>query len=314
MIPSICIEMIYPELSYEKRIEAVARHGFRYIEFWSWKDKNPDTFLQALQRTGIQVSNYSGQRKGDLIREDQHPLVEEDFLDAVRNLSVFKSPTLMVLAQELGEGGRVVRPVEKEAGQGEVRTLVRGIRRLLSVLERERQGNTTLVFEPLNTRLDHPGYAVSSMETAERIYDLLMQEEGGRAGGETSFEKSYEPPFGKSASLPFGILLDLYHQGMMGDDLLNLMPRYIHCVKYVHVADIHGRHEPSDKPQYYRGKIGRVGIDGRHEHNPERIDWLSVLQSLADAGYAGFVGFEFQPAESSDRALERIAELWSRLQ
>lgn len=269
MEPSICIEMIYPELSYEERIKAVARHGFRYIEFWSWKDKNPETFAGALRDTGIRVSNYSGQRKGDLLREDQHPLVEQDLREALRVQTYYASPTLMVLAQELGEGGRVVRPVNEEAGEEEIKTLARGIRRLLGVLETEgmeTEGTkgTTLVFEPLNTRVDHGGYAVSRMETAERIYREVAHPQ-------------------------FGILLDLYHQGVSGDDLLSLVPRYVDCVRYVHVADIEGRHEPY----------------GRH--------WVSVLQALSDAGYKGFVGFEFQPAGSSDQALERIAELWSRL-
>ncbi|MCX7787396.1 MAG: TIM barrel protein [Spirochaetes bacterium] len=276
MEPSICIEMIYPELSYEERIEAVARCGFRYIEFWSWKDKDPVTVQQALQRTGIRVSNYSGQRKGDLIREEQHPLVEMDLQDALRYQRYFSSPTLMVLAQELGEQGRVVRPIEKEAGEKEIEILVKGIIRLLTVVEREDQRGTTLVFEPLNTRLDHPGYAISSMETAERIYQLVLAEYATSRNGRRP---------------DFGILLDLYHQGMSGDDLLSLIPRYLHCVRYIHVADVPGRGEPGSGT----------------------VDWLSVLRTLQESGYDGFVGFEFQPSQSSDRALERIADLWSRL-
>jgi len=300
MMPSICIEMIYPELHFEDRIRAIAQHGFQHIEFWSWKDKDPESFSRVLRETGVRVSNFSGQRKGDLIREDQHPLVEEDLRDALRYQRYYESPTLMVLAQELGEGGRVVRPVEREAGEKEIKTLVKGIKRLLKVIEKEGPKSTTLVFEPLNTRLDHPGYAVHSLETAERIY------------GEVDHPN-------------FGILLDLYHQGMSGDDLYRVIRRYAPIVKYVHAADVPDRTEPTgDGGASEVGTVGSgirlspvTGVSPKGEkRSPEessgKIDWVKVLRTLAEVGYRGFVGFEFKPKGSSDEALQRIADLWRR--
>lgn|GEM_PF-1261372 len=301
MVPSICIEMIYPELCFEDRIRAVAKHGFQHIEFWSWKDKDPESFSRVLRETRVRVSNFSGQRKGDLIREDQHPLVEEDLRDALRYQRYYASPTLMVLAQELGEGGRVVRPVKGEAGEREIQTLVKGIKRLLGVIEKESPKNTTLVFEPLNTRLDHPGYAVHSLETAERIYEEV------------------EHP-------NFGILLDLYHQGMSGDDLYRIIRRYAPIVRYVHVADMPGRTEPTGDggspnveaagPATRPSSVPGVSTQGEQSglgESPAKIDWVKVLRTLSEAGYRGFVGFEFKPRGSSDEALQRIADLWRRV-
>jgi hydroxypyruvate isomerase len=122
-----------------------------------------------------------------------------------------------------------------------------------------------LVLETLNTKLDHPGYAVSSLATAARVVEAVGDPR-------------------------FGILADLYHLGMMGEDLVPLVRRYGGMIGYIHVADVPGRHEPGT------GKV----------------DWVAVLEALRDSGYDGYAGFEFSPAGSSDAALEAIRALWDR--
>ncbi|MFQ3621228.1 MAG: TIM barrel protein, partial [Spirochaetales bacterium] len=217
MKPSICIEMLYTDLPFEKRLERIQEQGFPYIEFWSWKDKDAVRFSKALNRLGIKVSNYSGQRKGDLLRLDQHAIVEADFQEALRFNTYYQSPVLMVLAQELGAEGRVVRPVTKEAGPVEIRTIAEGIKKLLSLAAMENPDTTpVVVFEPLNTRLDHSGYAVSKMDTAAQICQEVNHPR-------------------------FGLLLDLYHMAMMGESLEECIRRYADLIRYVHVADVPGR-------------------------------------------------------------------------
>lgn len=262
MKPAICIEMVYPELSFADRIRKVAEYGFRLIEFWSWKDKDPQAMVTALSETGVGIANYSGQRLGDLLRTEQHPVVLRDFQDALRHQKHYRSPVLMLLAQELGAGGRVVRPAANEASLEEIATIAQGVRKLLAL----RSDDTRLVFEPLNTVLDHPGYAVSRLETARAIMEA-------------------------TGSADFGVLADLYHQAVGGDNLRTVIPEYAQTFGYVHVADVPGRGEPGSG----------------------NIDWAALLELCASSGYDGVVGFEFAPVVSSDRALEALARFWENV-
>ena len=263
MKASICIEMIFPDLSYEKRIERVASYGFPAVEFWSWRDKDLPRLKAAAESSGVEIANFSGQRVGDLIDRARQGEVLADFESALAAREVLGSPNLMILSQELGEGGAVVR---KTAGEASADQIAAAAECVASLLDRMGKGNrTNLVLESLNTKLDHPGYAMSSVATAARVV---------KAVGDPRF----------------GLLVDFYHQGMMGDDLPRIAREYAGLIKYVHVAD----------------------VPGRHETGTGRVDWMAVLGALRDSGYSGFVGFEFSPARGSEEALFSLRAFWER--
>jgi hydroxypyruvate isomerase len=262
MKPSICIEMIYPELPYAERIGKVAEAGFRFIEFWDWRNKNLPELKAACSSCGVQVANFSGQRAGDLIAAETHSIVLRDYLDALEAARVLETRTLMVLANELGEGGAVRTTYAERAKKRKEDDLCKGLRMLL---ENTPEGMTLLI-EPLNTVLDHAGYFLSDMA---RAVDLVARLEDGR----------------------LEILCDLYHQGMMGDDLPGIIEKCIQRIGYFHVADFPGRHEPGTGS----------------------ADWKRILKAVKETGYAGFVGFEYAPAGDSKESLLRIGELWESL-
>ena len=74
-----------------------------------------------------------------------------------------------------------------------------------------------------------------------------------------------------------GLLCDLYHLATNGDDLDRAIATYGDRVAHVQVADAPGRHEPG---------TGTLDV---HRH----------LGQLAAAGYAGWVGLEYQPSGAS---------------
>jgi hydroxypyruvate isomerase len=74
---------------------------------------------------------------------------------------------------------------------------------------------------------------------------------------------------------------------IMAGNVTQTLRRHLPLLGHVHVADIPGRHEP--------------GTGELHFGN--------ILRSLADAGYAGTVGFEFTPREDTETALASIAAL-----
>jgi hydroxypyruvate isomerase len=74
-----------------------------------------------------------------------------------------------------------------------------------------------------------------------------------------------------------GLLCDLYHLATNGDDLDRAIATYGDRVAHVQLADVPGRHEPGTGTLDVRRHLGR----------------------LAAAGYAGWVGLEYQPSGAS---------------
>ena len=77
-----------------------------------------------------------------------------------------------------------------------------------------------------------------------------------------------------------GLLCDLYHLAVNGDDLDEVVAAYGHRVAHVQIADAPGRGEPGS---------GALDLD-RH------------LRHLGEKGYAGWVGLEYKPTTASTEA------------
>ncbi len=215
MKPAICLEMIYPDLPLNKKIAKIAEFGFKYLEFWDWRDKDIFRVISACLEHGVRIVNFSGHRKGSLVALETHELVLSDLKKAVSVANQIDCSTLMLLTDELGKGG-VVENTYDNIPQDEKYSNVRiGLEKALTAIP----DNITLVLEPLNTRIDHPGYYLTDMEVA------------------VSLIKEINHPRLK-------ILCDLYHLGVMGRNLRALITMYIDHIGYIHVADFPGRHEP----------------------------------------------------------------------
>ncbi len=86
------------------------------------------------------------------------------------------------------------------------------------------------------------------------------------------------------------VLCDFYHMGVMGFDLESIARDYADRIGYVHIADVPGRNEPGTGS----------------------VDWPRILGALGDAGYDGYVGFEYAPAASSAESLKAVMKMWKR--
>jgi hydroxypyruvate isomerase len=84
-----------------------------------------------------------------------------------------------------------------------------------------------------------------------------------------------------------GLLCDLYHLATNGDDLDRAIATHGDRIAHVQVADVPGRHEP-----------GTGTLDVRRH-----------LGQLAAAGYAGWVGLEYQPSGASADSFGWLATL-----
>jgi hydroxypyruvate isomerase len=215
MKPAICIEMLYPGLPAEEKIRKVAKHGFSFVEFWGHKDKDLEAVARACADTGVKVVNFSAHRRGDLIDRTTHGLILADFEESLKAANTLDVSTLMVLSNELGEGGRVVRRLDHLKDEEKETNSIAGLKTLMAMAPR----NMTIVLEPLNTRIDHAGNYLASTSLAR---DIL----------------------GEVGDARLKILCDFYHMGVMGEFPPDTARKYASHIGHVHIADYPGRHEP----------------------------------------------------------------------
>ncbi len=84
------------------------------------------------------------------------------------------------------------------------------------------------------------------------------------------------------------ILFDVYHVQIMDGDLIRRIREYKDLIAHVHTA----------------GNPGRGEIDGTQE-----INYRPIFETLAELGYAGFVGHEFIPTRDPLRGLQEACAL-----
>lgn len=216
MEPAVCIEMLFPGLSPQEKVERIADRGFRAIEFWGWRDKDLGRLSAACARRGVTVANFSAHRVGSPIARSTHGAFLEDLRDAVAAARTLGCRTLMALSNELGEGGRVVDRYDGIPEGEKWAAFVEAMRRALGEVLPE---DMRLVIEPLNTRVDHVGNWLSDVETAAALQDEVGDKR-------------------------FSILCDYYHMAHMGRDLLALTGSHAARFGYVHAADFPARDEP----------------------------------------------------------------------
>jgi hydroxypyruvate isomerase len=213
--PAICIEMLYPGLSAPEKIQKIAAHGFKCVEFWGHGDKDIGALSAACAQNGSKVINFSANRKGSLVDSSTHAGIVEEIrasLDVAKKLG---TKTLMVLSNELGEGGRVMDDFARVPDSVKRANVVAGLKKIAAILPRD----FSIALEPLNTVLDHVGNFLSSSAQGA---DILTEVDDPR----------------------FGLLCDFYHMALMGEDTVATAKTWAPAILHAHIADYPGRHEP----------------------------------------------------------------------
>jgi hydroxypyruvate isomerase len=207
--------MIYPELDFIARAARVREKGFSAVEFWGWTDKDLAA-LQRLSAQGLAITTFSGQRKGSLINPADWETYRAEVEAAIPVAKRLGCDRLMLLTQELLPDGSG-RPVPSGLSRAEQRaSLVRGLQALVPMTE---QQGITLLMEPLNIRVDHPGYFLDSA----REGFALIQEVGHPR---------------------VRLLYDIYHMEVMQRNSTGVLLTHLPLVGHLHIADVPGRHEP----------------------------------------------------------------------
>jgi hydroxypyruvate isomerase len=231
---SACIEWLFAteEPDVANRIRAAKAAGLDAVEFWRFSNKDQAAIRQALDETGLTLAGILCEPIAPLTNPDAH----ERFLEGVR--------TSLAAAQSLGtrvmiaQAGDFLPDVARSAQHA---AIVKVLGEAAKILE---GSGVILALEPLNDRVDHPGYYLTSTEEGLDIVDEVGRPE-------------------------IRLLYDIYHAAVMGEEIEVLSGR-LDRVIHVHLADTPGRGEPgsgrldyADRLEWLdkQGYAGLVGLE-----------------------------------------------------
>lgn len=247
--------ILFTELPLLERPSAVKAAGFDAVEFW-WPfaeavpaDKDVDAFVAAVQDAGVQLVGLNF-FAGDMPAGDRGlvswPARSAEFRDNIE-VTVGIGERLGCTAFNALYGNRVdgIAPeAQDELGAENLALAARAAARI---------GGTVLV-EPVSGADRYPLLTAADALAAIDRAVVAGADEGS-----------------------IGLLADLYHLAVNGDDVDAVIAQHAARVAHVQVADAPGRNEPG---------TGTLPLDRQ-------------LAALEAAGYAGWVGLEYKPATTS---------------
>ena len=234
---SACIEMLFVPESADpaERIRLAAAEGFDRIEFWLWSNKDLDAMAAALADTGIKLAGIVAEPFAELTRESDHDRFLAG-LEKSRDVALrLGAPVLICQSGPLLSG--IDRTRQHDA-------LATAMVRSADILA---GSGVRLALEPLNDRVDHPGYYLTSTTEALDICDQVDRPE-------------------------IGITYDMYHSMVMGEDPEHVVAGRLNRIAHVHIADHPGRNQPGSGELPLKKKLkwlegqgyqGAVGLEFR---------------------------------------------------
>jgi hydroxypyruvate isomerase len=249
---SASIDMLFTDgaLALPDRVRAAAAAGCEGIEIGLWRNKPLDEITEAVAESHVTVVM--------MIIEPQIRIVDPDcrseFLAAIQESTAAASRvgcrTLMAASGETLPG---VRAADQDDA------IVSALRAAAPIAA---EHGVKLLLEPLNTRRDHQGMYLSSTALGLDLVERVDRPE-------------------------VGLLYDIYHSAMMGEEPVAVLGGRADLVDHVHVADTNGRHEPG------------TGT----------IDWPTAMTGLRNVGYDGFVGLEYIPTVESATSMRSFCSI-----
>lgn len=252
------IELLFTEAGdYHDRVRAAAAAGFDAVEMWGptgvdapAKPKDLPALKAALEETGTQLTaQLSEPRTQFMIPPRDHSEFYRKLDEGVTIAHDLGCPRIVV-GSGTGFGG--------SKRQTQLDDLVAIYEKAIAQID---GSGITLVLEPVNVRVDHPGSLLD--RTSEAVY----------------VARGVNSPH-------FGVLYDIYHSAVEGEDMQAELANAGEIIKYVQLADAPGRGEPGSGS----------------------LDWAEKFSVLRASGYDGPIGLEYYPTIESVASVAFVRE------
>jgi len=221
-------------LPWGKRVEKIAKCGFKYIETWGGGDaKILQEMAKAGKGCGVKlvsvVMNFAGE-------DNVAPIRKENINRFVQQMDRYSDNALSAgCKQGIVTTGHTV---QGRGYQDQRAALVAALHKAGELVAKK---DFRLNLEPLNTEIDHPYYYLSSP-----LEGVAIVKEVGLANVK--------------------MLYDVYHMGIMTGNLVTFIEANIKWIGHFHSAGIPGRHELFDGELNYPFILERIEKAGYKDY------------------------------------------------
>ena len=230
---SVCTDAVFgASADFSKAVTDVRAAGFDTVEFWDWRSRDLAAVKGTLDQNHCALAAMCT-TCSTLNDQSRH----ENFLAGLEEtIAVAEFLSVPVLITQTG------MDIPSLSHQDQLSNIASGLKRAVPILER---AGRILVFEPLNVRVDHPGYLLSRSEDAFAI---------ARQVGNPHVK----------------VLFDIYHQQITEGDLIRTIQNNIDWIGHFHAAGNPGRGTPLEGEINYdavfaaiaaTGYAGKVGLE-----------------------------------------------------
>lgn len=264
---SVCLETVFTDLPAAERIGRIAEAGFDCVEFWHPEStfdgqglrfdqpKDPAALSDACRKAGVRINDFAlhawdGSIGGSPVRAEDR----ETYLAQVGRMIAF--------ARQIGctRGITLSGTVAEGLSRSEMRANLE--RALAEAARLADQADFTLLLEPLNTLVDHPGYYLDSFREAVQMV---------RAVGSPRLK----------------LLYDVYHMQIMEGKVIATIEEHVGLIGHFHSAGVPGRAELFGGELNYPAILARIdalGYDGCFglEYFPRMADHRASLAAIRE--------------------------------
>ncbi len=202
----LCVPVpcFFNNLPFEEAVEKISRLGYKYIEIYDWKHLDLKSAAKALADTGVTLLSMC---TSDFRLTD--PACRGMWLDGIKK----SCEAAGVLGAK-----KLITQVGADTGaarEAQHRSIVEGLRAGAEILE---STGVTVMIEPLNIKVDHPGYYLTSSAEA---FDIVRE----------------------VGSPNVKAVFDIYHQQISEGNIIPNVTENLDCIAHLHAAGHPGRHE-----------------------------------------------------------------------
>ncbi len=201
---SVCVDALFIGKDFYESLKKLTSIGVKNIEFHRWWDKDTEKIKAVKDELDLDVTAFCT-KFISLVDAFQREEYIKGLKETIERAKYLRCKTLIT---QVGADTGAKRE-EQETN------LVEGLKTCVPLLEKE---DIMLVFEPLNTLVDHKGYYLYSSEEAFRIADQVN-------------------------SPKVKVLYDIYHQQITEGHLIKRITKNIDKIGHFHAAGNPGRHE-----------------------------------------------------------------------
>lgn len=202
---SVCIDAVLGDLSHDDAIELVRNAGIGAFEFWGWWDKDLAVIEAARLRCALHIAACCT-KFISLVDPSHRVAYLQGLEESIAAAKQLDCPTLISQVGDFRAG--VPRAEQHDC-------LVEGLKEAAPMLE---AAGITLVIEPLNELVDHPGYYLVRSDEAFEIIDQVGSDR-------------------------IKVVYDIYHQQISEGQLIHNITANIDKIAHFHAAGNPGRHE-----------------------------------------------------------------------